>query len=153
MPCRSSLALVVTAAVLLATSTAAPAFDESKYPNWRGQWQQLGGGQKAWDPSRPPGIAGQEVPLTREYRAIHEANLKNETEGGVEADPTARCIPAGFPRVMMAVQPMEIVIMPLATYFMLQEFNTLRRVYTDARKFPADFELSYTGYSIGEWQD
>jgi hypothetical protein len=47
---------------------------------------------------------------------------------------------------------MEIVITPDATYFMLQEFNTLRRVYTDKRKFPADFEPSYTGYSIGEWQ-
>jgi hypothetical protein len=54
---------------------------------------------------------------------------------------------------MMAVEPLEIVITPGATYFMLQEFNTLRRVYTDGRRFPADFELSYTGYSVGQWQD
>jgi hypothetical protein len=71
----------------------------------------------------------------------------------LEADPTRRCIPAGFPRVMMAVQPMEIVITPGATYFMLEEFNTLRRVYTDGRRFPGDFELSYTRYSIGQWHD
>lgn len=150
---QSALRLVAKVAVLLATLTAAHAFDEAKYPNWRGLWQQLGGSRNsAWDPGKPPG-AGQQAPLTPEYRAIYEASLKNEAEGGLEVDPTARCIPAGFPRVMMTVQPMEIVITPAATYFMLQEFNTLRRVYTDGRKFPADFELSYTGYSIGQWQD
>jgi hypothetical protein len=152
MLCRGSIGVVAKAAVLLATLTAAHAFDESKYPNWRGPWQQLGGSQDSpWDPSKPPS-AGQQAPLTPQYRAIYEASLKNETEGGLEVDPTRRCIPAGFPRVMMAVQPMEIVITPGATYFMLEQFNTLRRVYTDGRKFPPDVELSYTGYSIGQWQ-
>ena len=145
-----SLGWVAAAAVLLATLTAAHAFDESKYPNWRGLWQQLGG--SAWDPTKPPD-AGQQAPLTAEYRAIYEASLRSEAEGGIEADPTKRCIPAAFPRVMMALKPMEIVITPNATYFMIQEFNTLRRVYTNGRKFPDDFELSYTGYSIGEWHD
>jgi len=152
MLCRGSIGLVAKAALLLATLTAAHAFDESKYPNWRGPWQQLGGSQNSsWDPGKPPGA--QQAPLTGEYRAIYEASLKNEAAGGLEIDPTRRCIPAGFPRVMMAVQPMEIVITPDAAYFMLEQFNTLRRVYTDGRKFPSDFELSYTGYSIGRWQD
>jgi hypothetical protein len=142
--------LMAQIAALLATLTAAHAFDETPYPNWRGPWQQLGS-HSAWDPSKPPGAA-QQAPLTPEYRAIHEATLKGEAEGGLEADPTKRCVPAGFPRVMMAALPMEIVITPNATYFMLEEFNTLRRVYTDGRKFPDDFELSYTGYSIGRWQ-
>jgi hypothetical protein len=150
---QGSLGSLATAAVLLATLTAAHAFDESKYPNWRGPWQQLGGSRNSpWDPSKPAGAA-QQAPLTPEYQAIYEASLRKEAEDGLEADPTRRCIPAGFPRVMMAVQPMEIVITPHATYFMLQEFNSLRRVYTDGRKFPNDLELSYTGYSIGHWQD
>jgi hypothetical protein len=141
------------AAVLLMASTGPMhAFDESKYPGWRGVWQQLPGSASSWDPTKPAGAAAQEAPLTAEYRAIYQESLKKEAEGGLEVDPTRRCIPAGFPRVMMAVRPMEVVIMPNATYFMLQEFNTLRRVYTDGRKFPADFEPSYTGYSIGEWQ-
>lgn len=147
---RSLSGWLAKALVVLAAVSTAHAFDQSKYPNWRGLWQQLGG--SSWDPSKPPG-AGQEAPLTPEYRAIYEASLKNEAQGGVEADPTARCIPAGFPRVMLATKPMEVVITPAATYFMIQEFNTLRRVYTDGRKFPADIEASYAGYSIGEWQD
>jgi hypothetical protein len=150
---RSSSGWLAAAAVLLMASTGPThAFDESKYPAWRGVWQQLPGSGASWDPTRPSGAAAQEAPLTAEYRAIYEDSLKQEAAGGLEADPTRRCIPAGFPRVMMAVRPMEIVIMPSATYFMLQEFNTLRRVYTDGRKFPAEFEPSYTGYSIGEWQ-
>ena len=150
MRCHGLFGSAAFAAVLLAALVPARAFDEAKYPDWRGWWQQLGG-SSAWDPSKPAGA--QDAPLTPEYRAIYEASIKREADGGVEADPARRCIPAGFPRVMMAPRPMEIVIMPGATFFMIQEFNTLRRVYTDGRKFPADFELSYTGYSIGAWHD
>jgi hypothetical protein len=150
---RSLLGLVASTAVLLATLAVAQAFDESKYPSWRGPWQQLGGSRNSpWDPGKPPG-AGQDAPLTNEYRAIFEASRRIEADGGIEVDPTRRCIPAGFPRVMMAVQPLEIVIMPDATYLMLKEFNTLRRIYTDGRKFSADIEPSYTGTSIGRWHD
>jgi len=150
---RSLLGLVASTAVLLATLAVAQAFDESRYPNWRGPWQQLGGSRNSpWDPDKPPG-AGQDAPLTGEYQAIYEASRRIEADGGIEVDPTKRCIPAGFPRVMMAVQPLEIVIMPDATYFMLKEFNTLRRIYTDGRRFPADIEPSYAGTSIGQWHD
>jgi hypothetical protein len=143
----------VLAAALTMSIVGAQAFDDTKYPNWKGPWLQLGGGQDTpWDPTKPPG-AGQQAPLTPEYRAIFEASVKSEAEGGLGPDPTARCIPAGVPRVMMATRPMEVVITPGATYFMLEQFSTLRRVYTDGRKFPGDFELSYTGYSIGQWQD
>jgi hypothetical protein len=149
---RALLGSLAAAALLWASLTAAHAFDESKYPSWRGPWQQLAGSRNSsWDPSKPAGA--QQAPLTAEYQAIFAASLRKEAEGGVEADPTRRCIPAGFPRVMMAVRPLEIVITPQATYFMLQEFNTLRRIHTDGRKFPSDLEPSYTGYSIGEWQD
>src|SRR5689334_2729769 len=103
------LACVAAAALSLVAMTAARAFDEAKYPDWRGMWQQLPPGSTAWDPSKPAG-AGQDAPLTAEYRAIYDTSLKSEAEGGIEADPTRRCIPAAFPRVMMALKPMEIVI-------------------------------------------
>jgi hypothetical protein len=146
----------LVAAALTATLgalTGAQAFDESKYPNWKGQWVQFGGNQElSWDPTKPPG-AGQQAPLTAEYQAIFEANVKRAAQGGSGVDPTARCIPGGVPRVMIAARPMEIAITPDATYFMLEQFRTLRRVYTDGRKFLGFFEPSFTGYSIGEWRD
>jgi hypothetical protein len=54
---------------------------------------------------------------------------------------------------MMATLPMEIVITPNVTYFMLEQFSTLRQVYTDGRKFPDDLDPSFAGYSVGQWQD
>jgi hypothetical protein len=148
----SSTGALMFAATFALSIIGAKAFDESKYPNWKGQWLQSGSGANTqWDPSKP--AAAQQAPLTPEYQAIFEASIENAADGGLAPDPTTRCIPAAVPRVMIATQPMEIVITPDATYFMLEQFSTLRRVYTDGRKFPDDFEPSFTGYSIGEWQD
>jgi len=142
---RSSIGAFALAVALTLSTIGTRAFDETKYPNWKGQWVQLGGNQDSpWDPTKPPG-AGQQAPLTPEYRAIFEANVKSAADGGLEVDPTARCVPAGVPRVMMGAQPMEIVITPDVTYFMLEQ--TLRRVHTDGRKFPDDVEPSFSGRS------
>jgi hypothetical protein len=143
-------ALALTAAALALSIEGARAFDESKFPDWKGQWIQLSGPQsEAWDPAAPAGRA----PLTPEYQAIFEASVKTAAAGGRAADPTTRCVPAGMPRLMMVVEPMEIVITPDATYFMFGRLNALRRVYTDGRSFPAEIDPSSTGYSIGKWQD
>src|SRR5712691_11482566 len=121
---RSSTGAFALAAVLTLSIIGAQAFDETKYPNWKGQWVQLGGNQGSpWDPTKPPGT-GQQAPLTREYQAIFEASVKSAADGGPGPDPTARCIPAGVPRAMIAAQPLEIVITPDATYFMLEESST-----------------------------
>ena len=147
------ISLFALVAALCATVTGAQAFDETKYPSWKGQWLRVGSGQGApWDPTKPWG-PGQQAPLTREYQAIFEANLKDQAAGGQGTDPSYRCIPAGMPRVMIAVQPMEIVISPDTTYIMLELFSTLRRIFTDGRDWPKNFEPSYAGYSIGHWED
>src|SRR5262245_61137640 len=150
---RSTIGVFTLIAALCINVAGAQGFDESKYPNWKGQWLRVGGGQGApWDPTKPWG-PGQQPPLTPEYRAVFEANLKDQAAGGQGTDPSYRCIPVAMPRVMIAVQPMEIVITPDTTYMMLELFSTLRRVFTDGRSFPKEFEPSYAGYSIGKWED
>lgn len=150
--CRNNVGII--AAVLLATMTAAHAFDESKYPSWRGLWQQSGNDPKsAWDPSKTLAQGVTQAPLTEEYRKIFLERVKEEEDGGLAADPTTRCVPGGMPRVMMAVMPMELVITPNATYFLIQQYSTQRRIHTDGRTFPEHFEEAYAGYSIGEWKD
>ena len=53
--CYRSSTLVLAAALILST-VGARAFDETKYPDWKGQWLQLGGGQNSpWDPTKPSG--------------------------------------------------------------------------------------------------
>lgn len=130
--------------------TDALAFDESKYPEWRGQWRRIGGIQ--WDPSKPLGRAEQ-PPLTAEYQARFEASLADQAAGGQGNDPTFTCLPPGMPRAMTVVFPMEILIMPDTTYMIIEYDNQVRRIYTDDRAWPQDAEPAYLGYSIGHWLD
>ena len=150
---RSSISSVTLIGVLCATLNGAWALDETKYPNWKGQWVRADSAETApWDARKPWGL-GQQPPLTLEFQAIFEANLKHLAAGAKSSDPTARCIPAAMPRVMMAIHPMEIVIMPDTTYLMIETSSTLRRIFTDGRAWPKEREPSYAGFSIGQWED
>jgi hypothetical protein len=146
---RSTIGLVAVAAILWMASADARAFDESKYPDWSGQWRRTSGIQ--WDPSKRIGRA-QEPPLTPEYQAVFEASLADQAAGGQGNDPTYKCIPGGMPRIMTVVFPMEIVIQAKTTY-VLFDYSMPRRIYTDGRDWPTDAQPSFDGYSIGKWID
>src|SRR5262249_18541671 len=138
----------VATAMTLAVA-GARAHDESKYPDWGGQWARAGGIQ--WDSSKPLG-RGQQAPLTPEYQAIFEASLPVQATGGDGNDMRYSCLPVGMPRMNRVIIPMEIVILPNARH-MLVESNMPRRIYTDGRTWPKDLEPAFAGYSIGEWID
>jgi hypothetical protein len=81
--------LAAISVALIATIASARAFDESKYPDLKGQW----------DRAQPPRwLNGKDAPLTPEYRAIYEANLKDQAAGGQGTDPTYTCVAPGMPR-------------------------------------------------------
>jgi hypothetical protein len=127
------------------------AFDESKYPNWKGQWVRIGAGG-LYDPDKPPG-RGQQPPITEEYRAIWEKNIAEARAGGQYYNPQVRCIPSGMPRMMIGYEPIEVIVLPEITYMQMMFNSEFRRIYTDGRGFPKDEEPSYAGYSIGKWLD
>src|SRR3984957_4897002 len=116
---RSSIGAMALTAALCMTCAGALAFDETKYPDWKGAWRRVAVpgivGQPSYDPNKRGGAA-QEAPLTPEYQAIFEANLKDQSEGGQGTDPTYTCIPDGMPRAMNVIFPMEIVAPPKTTY-------------------------------------
>jgi hypothetical protein len=146
-----ALAAVLSAATLGAATVTAQAHDEAKYPDLKGQWITPNIGKDApWDPAKPPG-RGQGAPLTPEYQAIFEQTLARRAESGL-GEP-ASCIPPGMPRTMVVYEPMEIIAMPDTTYMMLAHMGEFRRIYTDGRKFPEEIEPSYSGFSIGTWED
>ena len=147
----SPIGSIALAAAMIFASTGAQAFDETKYPDWSGQWRRPPGVGNQWDTSKPP-RQGQ-APLTPEYQAIYEANLADQAAGGQGTDPTYTCIPDGMPRAMIVILPMEIVILPKITYIMIEYLNMLRRIYTDGRDWPENAEPSFVGYSIGKWID
>jgi hypothetical protein len=148
---RSPIGSIALAAAMITAASSVHAFDETKYPDWSGQWRRPAGVGNQWDTSKPPRQG--RPPLTPEYQAIYEANLKDQAAGGQGTDPTYTCIPDGMPRAMNVIFPMEIVILPKTTYIVIEYLSMLRRIYTDKRDWPKNSEPSFMGYSIGKWID
>jgi hypothetical protein len=143
--------VATVAAILLAAVAGAGAQEQSRFPDWSGQWVRGPGMGTGWDPTRPQGL-GQQAPLTSEYRIIFEAMLADKTQGGLGGDMTALCLPHGMPRMMIGIYPIEFVITPKVTY-VLTDYTTHRRIFTDGRDWPSELSPSYNGYSIGKWID
>jgi len=146
----SSIRLLTAAAALLATFAVAHAAD-TKYPNLKGQWNTLSP-RGSFDPEKPRGTATL-APLTDEYKAIYEWNVKDQQSGGHGWEPSYMCLPPGMPRSMIAYESMEVVVTPETTYILIDHIQDNRRIHTDGRTFPAEVEPSYRGYSLGRWID
>jgi hypothetical protein len=146
----TATALTAIAAISFASTADAQVIDFSKYPDFSGQWKRPAGVGVQWDQTKP--LGKQQAPLTPEYQARYEANLKDQAAGGQGDDATGQCIPHGMPRVMTIVYPMEIIIMPKTTYI-LTDYTVPRRIFTDGRDWPNEVEPTFNGLSIGKWVD
>jgi len=157
MPRRSAIGTVVLAAAVFMTFSGAQAFDESKYPNLKGQWvrARVPGvtGQPSYDPSKRQGLA-QQGPLKPEFEAILEANIRDQALGGQTGDPTYTCLSPGMPRIMNPYGEIEIVITPETTHILIEHIHDSRRIFTDGRDWPKSYiDPTFQGYSLGKWID
>jgi hypothetical protein len=152
---RSSAGIIAGAIVLVSalclTLSGALAFDQTRYPDWAGQWTRFKGHPGNFDPSKPR--RSQQAPLTPEYQAIFEANLREQDEGKQGSDPTYVCLSPGMPRIMNIYEPMEIVITPDSTHILTQHIHDARRIFTDGRDWPTGEVPTFAGYSVGRWID
>src|ERR1700756_5208109 len=147
----SSIGVIAFSAALVAT-TASVSAAETRYPDLRGQWYAIGGSVK-YVADKPRGL-GQEAPLTPEYQAIFEANLKDMAEGGQGTDPTTWCLSPGMPRVTNGYGEIEWVVTPETTHMLVFHVLDSRRIFTDGRDWPpADRDPTFLGVSIGRWID
>jgi hypothetical protein len=144
---RGLIATIVLAAGLAAIAVPALAFDDAKYPDWKGKWQRPEGERPVWQ--RAPDKA----PLNAEYQAIFDWDVADQKAGGHGTEPSWMCLPPGMPRIMNVFEPMEIVVTPSTTFVLLSHIHDNRRIYTDGRDWPSDLEPSFAGYSIGRWLD
>jgi hypothetical protein len=145
---RSSISALALATALMAATGGALAFDEVKYPNLKGQWDRIG----------PPRFdqndrTYERAPLTPEYRAIYDKNMRDIAAGGQGTDPTYTCLSPGMPRSMNIYEPMEIVVTPGTTHMLIDHIHDSRRIFTDGRPFPDNAPPTLQGYSIGQWID
>ena len=147
---RILIGLVALAAVLFADWSRVWAFDDALYPNLRGGWYRPGAAQ--WDPTKPSGLR-QQAPLTAEYQAIFEANMRETARGGQSYNPQTWCFPGGMPRVMIAYDHLEFIILPEVTYMRSDHLTEVRHIFTDGRDWPQKITPSFEGTSIGKWLD
>ena len=118
MPMRSAISLFTLIGMLCASSTGAPALDETKYPDWKGQRVRSDGAKAApWDSLYPRGL-GQQLPLLFQYQALIKASLKQLAAAARASD---RRIPSAMLRAMMALT------MRAPIYMLIDIFSTLRR--------------------------
>jgi hypothetical protein len=155
MPHRCSIGAVALTALSIPVG-GAHGSDDAKYPDWSGQWSRFVvpgiPGQPSHDQTKPWGF-GQQAPLTSEYEKVLEESIADQANGGLGNFPTAWCLPAGMPHMMMAFGPQEYVITPNTTYIVIGWDDHLRRIFTDGRDWPKDIEPTFSGYSIGRWID
>jgi len=98
MSYRSPSASLFTIAALCLTAAVAQAFEDAKFPDWKGQWVRVGDGR--WDTSKPR--LGQQAPLTPEYQAFLQWSITDQRNGGHGNDLMYKCYPPGMPRMMLA---------------------------------------------------
>ncbi len=149
--CRTAIGASTLAAAVSIALAGALAHDETKYPDWSGQWRRPPGVGVQWDETKPSGL-GQKAPLTPEYQAKLEASLKDQLDGGQGLDNRITCMTNGMPRIMTFIRPVEFIVLPNVTYIHYENIMP-RRIYTDGRDFPRDEEPTFIGYSIGKWID
>jgi hypothetical protein len=158
MPCRNSIGAAALAGALLATLSGAWAFDETKYPDLKGQWRRAPNPYvgrvvgATYDPSKGWGPA-QQPPLTPEYRARFEANLADQEAGGQGIGVTYTCVSPGMPRVTNGYGQTEFIVTPESTHILVENIHDSRRILTDGRDWPEQFLPGLLGYSIGRWID
>jgi hypothetical protein len=102
--------------------------------------------------SKPTG-RGQEAPLTPEYQAIFEANLKDQAERGQSTTSTYECVSPRMPRVTNGDGEMEFVVTPATAHSLIRHIDDDRRIFTDGRGWPDDLDPTFLGYSSGHWID
>ncbi len=140
---RSSISAIALVGALCFTMATAWAWDDSKYPDFSGQWHPIGGpGRFARD---------QKPPLTPEYQAIFEATKGVGGQGTVNM--TYMCYSPGMPRVVNGYGDMEFVIAPTTFHILVDHIYDNRRIFTDGRPWPEQIPPTLLGYSIGQWVD
>jgi hypothetical protein len=85
------------------------------------------------------------TPFTAKGKALF-ANTKHNS------DYALRCLALGLPRVFGSPYNMEIVDAGTHYVMLFVEHNTIRRVWMDGRKAPANYPATSMGFSVGHWE-
>jgi hypothetical protein len=123
----------------------------------RGSWEEAntgtGLGGTGTDPNAPvaPSSADRHGEGAPYQPWAAKKVLESFNKRGID-DPTARCLPAGIPRLhSFGLFPVQIVQTPRRVIILYEYMNVFRVIPLNA-KHPDDAEPSYLGDSVGHWE-
>jgi hypothetical protein len=67
------------------------------------------------------------------------------------SDPNVHCMPRGAPRIWTDDYYKRIFEVPGRVIILMERNMQYRQIFTDGRKFPADPNPTWNGYSVGHW--
>ena len=152
-PHRCLIGTTVLLTVLGIVITDARAGDDGKYPEFRGAWARTarGGGSANWDPTKPSGLQ-QQAPLTPNIRPYSKPTWRADARADRNINPAINCLPAGMPRVMVAYDPLEIIVTPDVTYIRSDHLTEgPSHLHRRPRVAASTITPTFGGYSIGNW--
>ncbi len=165
MACLAAGACLALAAMPSAAQAPAKPAASAPLPDWSGVWNPrernlfdssaLPENQKAQpvDPLKffEASYLREYPPYKPEWEARYVKTL-TDTQNGIGSDPTAACLPGGFPRMLGTPYPMEFLVQPKLVAMLFEANSQMRHIYTDGRKHPDDLEPTFNGHSIGHWE-
>ena len=125
----------------------------------RGSWEEanrgVGVGGSGSDPSAPVVLSSNDRPAGREGAPYQPWAAKKVLEAfnrrGID-DPTALCLPAGLPRiVMLGLFPQQFIHTPKQIVMLYEYMNVIRIIPMDT-KHRNDLIPTYMGDSVAHWE-
>jgi hypothetical protein len=125
----------------------------------RGSWEEanrgVGVGGSGSDPAAPVVLSSNDRPAGREGAPYQPWAAKKVLEAfnrrGID-DPTALCLPAGLPRiVMLGLFPQQFIQTPKQIVMLYEYMNVIRIVPLDT-KHRQDLIPTYMGDSVAHWE-
>lgn len=117
--------------------------DSAALPDWGGIWYP--------DWSQLFSTRGARPVLTERGAQILDAYNASIREHGPNQEAQALCLPPGLPGLMQQPYPIELLFSPGRVTILTEAYEQARRIYTDGRALPEDFDLFYNGNSVGFW--
>ena len=139
--------IAVCLGLLAGASSAQPIYHPPAGRNFEGVWLILG------EHSALRTLAGKVPPMTRAAAARYAANLAARRGGKPAFDTLQSCKPHGFPRILFAAYPVEILQEPKQVTFIHEVHHMPRMVYLDLT-LPKleDMDPNWMGQSAGHWE-
>ncbi|MEO6184877.1 MAG: hypothetical protein ABIP38_05360 [Steroidobacteraceae bacterium] len=157
---RAAVAVVLAAVGCIAqVQAAAPtAVPKIEGPNFSGTWEDPFPPEilrPAGSPRPPQEVppAPLKEPWASQVRALQQEQAAATARGETAVNGGVRCLPGGFPSMMKAVFPVEVLQSPGQVTIIQEAFGQVRRIYLNEKQIAVeDAEPLFWGHSVGRWE-